>query len=88
MRVTTGLTTAGTVGTVLTTADSVIPIIIRIVVIVLILTTVTGKDRTTDPHVSKGITTGHGPPSEKGVWDGTTWQTARASEQRRDFPDY
>ena len=66
------------------TTDLVIPIIIRIVVMVPM---VTGKDRTTDSHLYMGITTGHG-PSEKRVWDGSTWQTAISSEQRRDFPDY
>ena len=79
MRVTTGLTMAGTVATVSTTADTVIPIIIPMVVMVPM---VTGQDRTTDSRLSMGITTGHGQPSEKRVWAGSTWQTARSSEPR------
>ncbi len=60
MRVTTDPTTAGTVTTAITTADSVIPIIIRMVVMV---TMVMGQDRTMGSHLSMGIT-GHRPPSE------------------------
>ena len=82
MRVPTGFTMAGTVATVITTADTIIPIIIRTVVMVPM---VTGQDHFTDSHLSMGITTGHRPPSGNRVGDGSSWQTVRSSEQRRDF---